>query len=262
MKRNIIIFIVILLCLVLFSILYSALNNHIREGFGEKYTAIIVEPREHPALEFVLNNFYNNLSDDWQFIIFHGNKNITYVQDIMQRVFKDKTRVSMVNLNIDNLTIDQYNKLFYTKQFYDKIPTETFLVFQTDTMIFKENSHKLEEFVDYDYIGAPFVESEWNKNTDKIGNGGLSIRKKSKMLELLDKCDIQTGTPEDVFFGGLFCDKVDLHKPSYEKSKEFSVEQVYYKNPIGVHKPWNFAHNRLLKNMYPELDILESLNKK
>jgi len=171
MKITNVYFIVILLCFILFSILYtiahllrsqcakvySISNNQIQEGFETKYTAIIVEPREHPALEFVLNNFNNNLNDEWQFIIFHGNKNINYVQDIMKRVFKDDKRVSMVNLNVDNLTIDDYNKLFYSKQFYDKIPTETFLVFQTDTMMFKENSHKLHEFVDYDYIGAPFV---------------------------------------------------------------------------------------------------------
>ena len=40
-----------------------------------KYTAIIVEPREHPALEYVLQNFNDNLSNEWQFILFYGNKN-------------------------------------------------------------------------------------------------------------------------------------------------------------------------------------------
>ena len=30
-----------------------------------KYTAIIIEPRTHKALEFVLNNFLENLNDDW-----------------------------------------------------------------------------------------------------------------------------------------------------------------------------------------------------
>jgi hypothetical protein len=51
-----------------------------------KYTAIIIEPREHKALSFVLNNFLSNLSNDWSFIIFHGNKNSEYVKNIVNNL--------------------------------------------------------------------------------------------------------------------------------------------------------------------------------
>ena len=109
--------------------------------------------------------------------------------------------------------------------------------------------------------GAPFVEMEWNKNTDKIGNGGLSLRRKSKMLEVLEKCEIQKDVPEDVYFGALFCDKVKLHKPSYEKSKEFSVEQVYFDSPFGIHKSWIFDDLSKLNKKYNDISIIASLNK-
>ena len=45
-----------------------------------KYTAIIVEPREHKALAFVLENFLENLNDDWNVIILHGTENKKYVK--------------------------------------------------------------------------------------------------------------------------------------------------------------------------------------
>ena len=48
-----------------------------------KYTAIIVEPRKHPALEFVLNNFLENLNNDWNIIIYHGKKNKIYIKKII-----------------------------------------------------------------------------------------------------------------------------------------------------------------------------------
>jgi hypothetical protein len=35
------------------------------------YTAIMVEPRKHRALEFVMKNFTENLSNNWNFIIYH-----------------------------------------------------------------------------------------------------------------------------------------------------------------------------------------------
>ena len=47
------------------------------------YSAVIVEPREHPALELVLDNFIQNLSNDWNFIIFHGNNNLPFINNII-----------------------------------------------------------------------------------------------------------------------------------------------------------------------------------
>ena len=47
-----------------------------------------------------------------------------------------KQRISLINLNIENLKDGiEYSKLLATKNFYDYIPTETFLIFQTDTLI-------------------------------------------------------------------------------------------------------------------------------
>jgi hypothetical protein len=70
----------------------------------------------------------------------------------------------MLNLNVDNLTIPDYNNLFINNyDFYDYIPTEIFLVFQTDTMINTQYKHLINDFLEYDYVGAP-----WN------GGGGRS----------------------------------------------------------------------------------------
>ena len=58
------------------------------------YTAIIVEPREHKALPYVLENFLNNLSDDWSFIIFHGNLNLKFIINIInEKLSKHVNRI-------------------------------------------------------------------------------------------------------------------------------------------------------------------------
>lgn len=46
------------------------------------YTAVIVEPRIHNALPFVLQNFHENLSSDWSILVFHGKDNSTFVNDL------------------------------------------------------------------------------------------------------------------------------------------------------------------------------------
>jgi hypothetical protein len=62
-----------------------------------------------------------------------------------------------------------------------------FLVFQLDTLISDVYHSKIYDFMQYDYVGAPLpLHFELNLGT-LVGNGGLSLRKKSKMLEVARK---------------------------------------------------------------------------
>lgn len=227
-----------------------------------KYTAIIVEPRKHAALFFVLENFLKNLSDEWNIIIFHGNLNIEFINNIIEtNLYNYKSRISMISLNKDNLTKDEYSKLLMDKNFYNFIPTEIFLIFQTDTIIFEDNKELINIFLKYDYVGAPWSESQKNIN-NFVGNGGLSLRKKSKMLEIIEKDIDQNNLPEDIYFSGT--DKVELYKPSQEKSKLFSVEHMFSKITFGTHQPWmiKYYHSEYYHefyNLYPEIQKLEDL---
>ena len=184
-KKNRIYLLVIPLALLILSLIFSSLKKN-KENFDnnskKKYTAVIVEPRKHKALSFVLENFLTNLSEEWDIIIMHGNKNEDYVDDIIENGLSSfENRISKVNLNVDNLTIDDYNKLLKSKEFYEKIPTEVFLIFQTDTVICENDKELINKFLEYDYVGAPWINGG-------VGNGGLSLRKKSKMLEIINKC--------------------------------------------------------------------------
>jgi hypothetical protein len=222
------------------------------------YSAIIVEPREHKALSFVLKNFLDNLSNEWNIIVFHGNLNIDFVNNIIDNdLFDHKHRIKLINLNVDNLTRDEYSNMFiYNKEFYGHIPTETFLVFQTDSMIFSKNKNLIHHFLQYDYVGAPWF---WypRENGQNVGNGGLSLRKKTKMLEIMDKETYKTNL-EDVFFACTTL--VDVNKPSLEEAKLFSVENIFSEVTFGCHQPW--LKKEELLPFYPEIMTLIELNDK
>jgi len=223
-----------------------------------KYTAIIVEPRKHAALFFVLDIFLKNLTNEWNIIIFHGISNNEYVNNIISnKLHHYKDRISTINLNINNLTKDEYSFLFIQKFFYNKIPTETFLVFQTDTIIFEKNKDLINKFLKYDYVGAPWGNSPKGIN-NFVGNGGLSLRKKSKMFEVIQKDINNNNLPEDVYFSCT--DKVKLFKPSFQEAKLFSVEQLFSKVTFGTHQPWIIKkHHPEFYTLYPEVKILEKL---
>ena len=244
-----------LISIILFILITILIHYTNKEGLinNYKYTAIIVEPREHKALEFVLQNFNDNLSDEWQFIVFHGNKNKEYTENICKKIFIPQ-RVRLIDLKVDNLTIPDYNKLFYTEDFYKQIPTDTFLVFQTDSIICSKHKDLINRFIQYDYVGAP-----WSNN-EGVGNGGLSLRKKSKMLEILNNCKHDDNTNEDIFFSGT-CDTVQINKPSYDEAKIFSIETVNNDKSFGIHKAYNYLDVNTINGWCPEINKLNELNK-
>ena len=220
------------------------------------YTAIIIEPRKHKALPFVLETFLNNLSKDWSFIIFHGTKNLEFIIDIINdKLTEHMHRIKLINLNVDNLTINDYNNLLkYDKNFYDCIPTEIFLIFQTDSIIFEKYNHFINNYLHYDYVGAPFF---FNNNYN-VGNGGLSLRKKSKMIEIMKKQG-KNNYPEDVYFS--CCESVAIHKPSVNDAKFFSIEEIFNEMSFGCHQPWKNSSNRFfLYDTYDEIKQLYSYN--
>jgi hypothetical protein len=255
----ILIILIILICV----LLYFQRNTFINTNNKFKYTAVIVEPRKHKALKYVLNNFLENLNDDWHVLIMHGNLNEEYINDIIKNdLIKYKYRIFTHNLKIDNLTIEQYNKLLTSLDFYYLIPTEIFLVFQTDTIIcskFKDNIYK---FLKYDYVGAPWKDGG-------VGNGGLSLRRKSKMIEIIKKCpyvsinkDLYFSFPEDLYFS-YPCKNVSIYKPPDNDATEFSIEHVYSQNSFGIHKAYAYLNNEELnevKSYCHEISQLSELN--
>jgi hypothetical protein len=243
----------------------------------EKYTAIIVEPRITEALPFVLQNFLENLNEQWNIIIFHGKINSNFVNLVIDtKLHSYRHRINTINLQVENLSINDYNNLLLSKDFYNYIPTEVFLVFQIDSLICASYKDLINEFIQYDYVGAPwknsmtenliescmYIEPNTNKPRNKfleynedpnemnkrlIGNGGLSLRRKSKMLEILEKCPINKKIPEDIYFS-IPCNGIKMNKPSYEKAMQFSMESIYSDISFGIHKPWlYFNDDQILK---------------
>jgi hypothetical protein len=204
------------------------------------YTAVFVEMRKHPAYTFVLENFVQNLNEDWQFMLVHGTENREFIDECIANspiLTANKHRLDIfLKLTTANMNITDYNRLMTTRGFIEYIPTEVFLIFQTDTMISSKYARRINDFIKYDYVGAPIPNLG-----NLVGNGGLSLRRKSKMLEILDTFEY-SGCNEDIYFSGfgLFSPKFKINKPPHEKASKFSVESVYRPDSFGVHKPWAY----------------------
>jgi hypothetical protein len=135
-------------------------------------------------------------------------------------------------------------------------------------MIIPENKDKIYKFLKYDYVGSPWLNTLNNIVASHVGNGGFSLRRKSKMLELLknfnfkylEQTIVPNGLNEDVFFCGMLHNNVYMNKPTYEEAREFSAETTIGLNPFGIHKPWVFKEvYEDIINKYPIVKELEKL---
>ena len=227
----------------------------------EKYTAIITEPRIHPAWKLVLNNFLTNLDERWSFIILCGLSNHEYLIDLIETNFKQhKERITIYQMNVVNFIDHEYSNFMVNKQIYNLIPTETFLTFQLDTLISAKYKDTIYDFMEYDYVGAP-----WKKQPILnlyVGNGGLSLRKKSAILHALDNdtYNIKYRENEDVYFSFYI-----KNKPSVEKAKLFSTETIFSEKSFGTHNSYSHLSEDELNKIseyIPEIFELAKLNKK
>ncbi|CAF0840252.1 unnamed protein product, partial [Didymodactylos carnosus] len=91
----------------------------------------------------------------------------------------------------------------------------------------------IQDYVQYDYIGAPWRVSL--KLRVPVGNGGFSFRSKIKTIKLLEKKRYDESTPEDVWYG-INLPLVNGTVAPPEIVKTFSVEALYYEKPMPLHK--------------------------
>ncbi len=87
----------------------------------------------------------------------------------------------------------------------------------------------IEEFLEWDYIGAPW------KFQEHGGNGGLSLRNPSVMFNICSVYNYNQSIDgyEDIWFSKYV--KQDWNLAPREECSKFSCETIYQEGTLGVH---------------------------
>ena len=190
---------------------------------------VIVEPRIHDKLIPVIKNFmYLLQSKGWGLIIFHGTTNEDHLQEL-----KDWPNIIYINLGVVNFTKDQYSDLLCSSQFWKTLldhKCEHAFIFQTDTVLLNDI---IDDFIEYDYIGAPWCEKMLG--ILEVGNGGLSLRNVNKMLQITREIP-RVYSVEDIYFSYSAL-KIGAKIPTITVAKSFAVETIFCENTCGIHQP-------------------------
>lgn len=217
------------------------------------HCAVIVEPRQHPALGIAIQSVATTLPD-WSITLFHGTDNNEYAKNIIGGLGID---VHYIEMPVENMQVRHYNRLLTHHWFYRRFePYEFMLIFQTDSMIFPHCPYEIDDFMQYDYIGAP-----WKHYDHPGGNGGLSLRNVRSFIDAIDSSPWSPATHgnEDIYFSH----QSNFKYACADVSKRFSVESVFYPKPFGVHKFWHYLseeEQQLLYQYAPQAENLKILN--
>lgn len=241
------------------------LKNIILPEFGDKTNikeTILIEFRPLVVVEFLLRNTILKLHD-WNHTVVCGNNNYLLFKKITDLLCNHLvSKIKVIRLDIDNLLPSDYSKLLTTKEFWSQFVGEKLLIYQDDTFLFH---NKIEHFLEYDYIGAPWPENQ-DDNSIGVGNGGFSLRSKSKLLECLNKIKPlelklnnstltyinntnSTYPPEDVYFSKTMLDFNIGKVAPRNKALQFSQETCLSNNPLGGHCFW-YADIQSIKKPY------------
>ena len=200
-------------------------------------TSVIVESRNIPHLEYVLSKHCQHLNDSWAVRVVCTEDNKKYVTEIVNRLEAN------IQIMLDNKikTLQDYNNLLLSKEFWDSLDAEKVLLFQEDGFLLRDG---VEEFLDYDYIGAPWP-LELRHSPTGVGNGGFSLRSVSKMKRALEEITLERGNTlviaEDIYYSRALSLYSDVKMPTWEAARSFSYESIYHPEPVGWHlRNYNF----------------------
>lgn len=130
---------------------------------------------------------------------------------------------------------------FMIKELGKHLTTDFVLVVQTDGFIVNIDKWT-DDFLKYDYIGAPWHVSQLKKemNPDhRVGNGGFSMRSKALQLFLSEDPNILDTHPEDVIICQTYRDYLEDKGFTFapvELAHQFACENYLWNSAFGHHQ--------------------------
>ncbi len=143
-------------------------------------------------------------------------------------------------------------------------PAKHVLIFQTDAMICGNSHRTVDDFLEWDFIGAPM------HTTRKFFNGGLSLRNRTMLLDILNdptnnwERETADGSwtlgGEDIWFSWKM-QQIDARLCDFNTAVTFACQHDWHishsKEPLGYHKVHKVASDYLpeIAEWCPEIGL-------
>ena len=215
---------------------------------ASRFRAVTVMHRPCSTLSFTLANFAGVLGTEWPLLVLHDANISAHVEgNKMVRELKLQKRLHSSSLTAagfrETLSNDAqaYSRVLVSAHFWAMLRAQHILVFQLDSVLCAMSPWKVHDFLEYDYIGAPWIDRFYGMD---IGNGGLSLRKVKTMIHIIKTFPLEGRYEnEDIYFAQGVYDlakqgKYHVRIPPVHVAAKFSYEAGALPRvaSFGVHK--------------------------
>jgi hypothetical protein len=150
--------------------------------------AVIIETRFRTNLVPLILHFGSVLGPTWPILIYTSAEAVGQFSTSAALARYLRTGIIQVRI-LPQTTLftnsDSVNAFMTQKWIWEDLaPAEHILIFQSDSMLCANAARSVEDYFHYDLVGAPIA-----KDLGKGYNGGLSLRKRSTILRILDTWD-------------------------------------------------------------------------
>jgi len=242
---------------------------------------LFIESRYFPMMLTILRKAFHHLSgpesgsdSGWSLICYIEQSVAKQYHDLFTPHFSNIHWIIFTNPDY-NLTA--YNTEFTTAAFWQQFPAKTLFILQYDTWVIG-NSQSITDFLQYDYIGAPWFYYIYTQEQMGIdypdwvhlirdqtrcgGNGGFSIRNRDAMIDICQLPNLNRYMtngdlmPEDIFFS-INCYQYGKRLPPLDVATRFACEQYFTPAPFGIHRPFSLiTWPDMFQYIFPELTPL------
>ena len=168
-----------------------------------------------------------------------------------EAIFKAKNKQYSIKRFDDKYfkSVQNYSELCLESKLYKAFQDYEYLfLFQEDGFIFK---NELNEWCDkgFDYIGAPLFEGyekadEKSSMIEFSGNGGVSLRKISSFIEVLEKEEKRSANPVRILHDFIFKNRFKSLKTEFQKLKSSVNEDIVITQYLRAKQGLNIAPNK------------------
>ncbi|KAI1180298.1 hypothetical protein F4777DRAFT_309301 [Nemania sp. FL0916] len=208
-------------------------------GFNASKLALLIEDRALANLAPLILHFIAVVPADWRFRFMGSLESLAFVNRshaVRVQVGSGKLDLQLIPGNMSTGSQELISRFLTKRWLYETLlaPAEWLLVFQTDSILCANSRQNLNDFLDYDWVGAP-----WDPNGRFGGNGGLSLRRVSAILSILrQQSRADNSEPEDVWLTERLGHRPGARMANGSLSLAFSGEmhagpdvQIYHHHP-------------------------------
>jgi hypothetical protein len=257
-------FFAVILTIIVYSnfirIFQYSINGSFNQTLRYPYLAVIVDDRATPLLVNAVINVLQHIPIDWKVQIITLHQHISFYEKSSLEPFIKAKRIFFTPLERSSNGSsggDYINLMLTSASFWRKVQGDKVLLFQIDSVLCSNSLYKLTEFLEYDFIGAPWY-------VGGCCNGGLSLRNRTKILEMLESGRVHYrlhSINEDGWFTNNL-PRFNGRIAPISIAKKFSVETIYHPRPFGIHKPHirTIGHENMIRlcDECPELRSMGS----